>query len=555
MNTQKCFKKALSIILSLALILTAVPFAFAAEYDKTGATKLTFSNDGITAEKGSYSGYKIEGTALSIKGSGTYILSGESDDGSVTVKKGVKGVTLVLNGLTLTSSDTAPLTCNKSSEATIIAENGTVNTLTDAAYNNDDTYPENENAENAVIKCKDGSNVTLCGTGTLNVISNGKNGIKSGATTENEGEASLTIKDITLNITTTVNDGINAEQLLNIESGNITVSAADDGLHCDRIFNIGKEGTDGPVIRITKSYEGIEGAEITVYSGDIEVHSSDDGVNAANSDLNDYDFTMTFAGGKTVVYAETGDGLDSNGIITVTGGTLIVWTQNKADNSALDSDKGIYINGGTVLAAGGSGGMGMKLSATQPCLIFGATRMGISGLIGNRPNGKSNDNPNEIPSDMPNGDPNGKPSDMPNGEPIDKPNDMPSDMPNDKPNGKPDEQRSLLGGDNLGIKAGEMMTLKDSVGNVLLEIEAPYEINSVVYSSSELTAGDTYSIGVGAQEKASSTASIGDNIGSNSNCKCLCHRSGVLGFIWKLAIGICKLFGFNKTCRCGAAHY
>lgn len=555
MNTQKCFMKALSIILSLALILTAVPFAFAAEYDKTGATKLTFSNVGITAEKGSYSGYKIEGTALSIKDSGTYILSGECDDGSVTVKKGVKGVTLVLNGLTLTSSNTAPLTCKKSSEAMIIAENGTVNTLTDAAYNNDDKYPENENAENAVIKCKDGSNVTLCGTGTLNVVSNGKNGIKSGATTEDEGEASLTIKDITLNITATVNDGINAEQLLNVESGNITVSAEDDGLHCDRILNIGKEGTDCPVIRITKSYEGIEGAEITVYSGDIEVHSSDDGVNAANSDLNDYDFTMTFAGGKTVVYAETGDGLDSNGTITVTGGTLIVWTQNKSDNSALDSDKGIYISGGTVLAAGGSGGMGMKLSATQPCLVFGAARMGISGLIGNRPNGE----PNDKPSDMPNGEPSDKPSDMPNGDSSDKPSDIPSgapsDMPNDKPNGKPAEQRSLLGGDNLGIKAGETMTLKDSAGNVLLEIEAPYDINSVVYSSSELTEGDTYSIGVGAQEKASSTASIGDNIRSNSNCKCLCHRSGFFGFIWKLAIGVCKLFGFNKTCRCGAAHY
>lgn len=551
MNTQKCFKKALSIILSLALILTAVPFAFAAEYDKTGATKLTFSNDGITAEKGSYSGYKIEGTALSIKDSGTYILSGECDDGSVTVKKGVKGVTLVLNGLTLTSSDTAPLTCKKSSEVTIIAENGTVNTLTDAAYNNDDKHPENENAENAVIKCKDGSNVTLCGTGTLNVVSNGKNGIKSGATTEDEGEASLTIKDITLNITTTVNDGINAEQLLNVESGNITVSAEDDGLHCDRILNIGKEGTDGPVIRITKSYEGIEGAEITVYSGDIEVHSSDDGVNAANSDLNDYDFTMTFSGGKTVVYAETGDGLDSNGTITVTGGTLIVWTQNKSDNSALDSDNGIYISGGTVLAAGGSGGTGMKLSATQPCLVFGATRMGISGFIGNRPNGKPNEEPSDKPSDMPNDEPSDKPSDIPNGDPSDKP----SDMPNGEPNGKPDEQRSLFGGDNLGIKAGETMTLKDSAGNVLLEIEAPYEINSVVYSSSELTAGDTYSVCVGAQEKASSTASTGDNIGSNSNCKCLCHRSGFFGFIWKLAIGVCKLFDFNKTCRCGAAHY
>lgn len=498
MNTQKCFKKALSIILSLVMVLTAVPFAFAADYDKTGATKLTFSNDGITAEKGSYSGYKIEGTALSIKDSGTYILSGKCADGSVTVKKGVKGVTLVLNGLTLTSSDTAPLTCNKSSEATIIAENGTVNTLTDAAYNNDDTYPENENAENAVIKCKDGSKVTLCGTGTLNIVSNGKNGIKSGATTEEEGEASLTIKEITLNITTTINDGINAEQLLNIESGNITVSAADDGLHCDRVFNIGKEGTAGPVIRITKSYEGLEAANFTVYSGDVEVHSSDDGINAANSDLDkNYAFSMDFVGGKTVVYADNGDGLDSNGTINISGGTVIVWTQNKADNSALDSDSGISITGGTVFAAGGSGGMGMKLSTTQPCVVYGSTRMGFGSFLGK----------------------------------------------------------------GLGISAGDTMTVKDSAGNVVYEATAAYDINSVVFSSADLTADSSYTLFSGSKEAATATTKTGENIsggsifGGGSSCMCLCHKDGILGIFWKLFLNIYKLFGINKTCRCGAVHY
>ena len=73
--------------------------AFAAsEYEETGATKLVFTSEGITAEKGDYTDYKIEGTALLIKGSGTYILSGECSNGSVTVKKSVTGVTLVLDG-------------------------------------------------------------------------------------------------------------------------------------------------------------------------------------------------------------------------------------------------------------------------------------------------------------------------------------------------------------------------------------------------------------------------------------------------------------------------
>lgn len=37
-------------------------------------------------------------------------------------------------------------------------------------------------AENAVVKCKDGAQVVLCGGGVLNISAAGKNGIKSGTT-------------------------------------------------------------------------------------------------------------------------------------------------------------------------------------------------------------------------------------------------------------------------------------------------------------------------------------------------------------------------------------
>ena len=65
----------------------------------------------------------------------------------------------------------------------LYAAAGTENRLTDTAQNNDETNSETTNAENAVIKCKDGSQVTLCGSGTLVIEANGKNGIKSGAAT------------------------------------------------------------------------------------------------------------------------------------------------------------------------------------------------------------------------------------------------------------------------------------------------------------------------------------------------------------------------------------
>lgn len=339
------------------------------------AVTLTFSDSGITADGSG--GFETDGTALTITDAGAYVLTGSCADGSVKVKKGVTGVTLVLSGLELTSADTAPFTCAKSSQVVLYAAAGTENRLADTAQNNDETYSENADAENAVIKCKDGSQVTLCGSGSLVIEANGKNGIKSGATTAEEGEASLTIRDITLTIAAPVNDAINAEQLLVIESGTLTIAAGDDAIHCDLLLNIGAEGTDGPAITITDCYEAIEAATLNILSGDIDITSSDDCLNAANSDLSGYAFSMNISGGTITAFSSGGDGFDSNGSLTISGGTEVVWTANTADNQPLDADGTITISGGTVLAAGGS--MGMNLSASQTCVTFGASGMGGFG--------------------------------------------------------------------------------------------------------------------------------------------------------------------------------
>ena len=386
-------------------------------YSLEDATVFTFTDSGITAQDGSDTGYEIDGTALTIDSAGTYAVTGTCADGSITVKKGTTGVTLVLNGLSLTSTGTAPITCNKSTEVTIIAAEGSVNSLTDSAGNNDDEYPDNEAAENAVIKCKDGSQVTLGGTGSLTITANGKNGIKSGASTAEEGEASLTIRELTLTINAPVNDAVNAEQTLNVESGTLTISAADDALHSDLILNIGAEGTEGPAINITQCYEGIEGAALNIYSGDISITSSDDCLNAANSDLSGYDFTMNISGGTIVAYSSSGDGFDSNGDLTISGGSVTVWTANAADNQPLDADGTITVSGGTVLAAGGSSGMGMNLTATQPCVTFGSSGGmdgGPNGGMGNFQPGDFQPGDGQQPPEMPSGGgrPDGKAPDM-----------------------------------------------------------------------------------------------------------------------------------------------
>lgn len=156
---------------------------------------------------------------------------------------------------------------------------------------------------------------------------------------------------MTLNIDAPVNDAINAEQLLNVESGTLTIDAADDIIHCDLVLNIGADGTDGPTIDACSS---------------------------------------------------AGDGFDSNGDLTITGDTVIVWTANTADNEPQDANGTITVSGGTVLAAGGSSGMGMG--------------GGFPGG-GQKPDGEP---PKSFDGQMPNGEkselPDGEVPEMPNGE-------------------------------------------------------------------------------------------------------------------------------------------
>ena len=315
-------------LMLLALLPARVWAAESTAYDTDGATAFTFTDSAITAKDGDYTGYDIDGTALTIEAAGTYIVSGSCQSGSITVKKGVTGVTLVLSGLTLTADGTAAIACNKSSGVTIVAQDGTTNILSDTETNNDDSYPDNTDAENAVIKCKDGSQVTLCGSGSLTVNANGKNGIKSGAATDEEGEAWLVIRDLTLTISAPVNDAINAEASLTILSGDLTMDAGDDAVHSDYYLTVGAAGTDGPTITVTSCNEGLEAADLSIAGGNITIHAGDDCLNAANSDLTGYAFTLSISGGTLVMDTTSGDGIDSNGTLSISGGTVVVWTNS-----------------------------------------------------------------------------------------------------------------------------------------------------------------------------------------------------------------------------------
>ncbi|MBQ6568687.1 MAG: carbohydrate-binding domain-containing protein [Clostridia bacterium] len=430
--------------------------AISADYDEKDATGFVFSDSGITAKDGAYSGYEIEGTSLKITQSGTYIVSGSCSNGTITIKKEVAGVTLVLNGLDLTASATAPITCGKQSEVSIVAAAGSVNNLADDKFNNDDIYTDTNlypDIENAVIKCKDGSNVTICGTGTINITSNGKNGIKGGADRYEEdangnatdkliSQSALNIGEVTLNVTANTGDGIKSDKELGILSGNITVVAADDGIKSDYTLNIGAENTDGPTINVEKSKEGIEAATLNIYSGDVKVNATDDGINAANSDLGRYSFAYNQYGGNVYVNVTNGDGVDSNGTINLMGGTLEVVAPSQGDGDPLDSEGGTNFKGTTVLAVGHLG-MAQGYSAETSYVTFGSSFGGFGGMGGN--------------------------------------------------------QAALVG-------TGSTIEITDAAGKTLYSAKAVRDASYILFASSDLTSGSTYTLKCDGKEAATATA-------------------------------------------------
>lgn len=608
-------KKLLAALLASALAAGMLPASAcaASDYTTANATLVTLTDSSATA-KGKYTGYEIDGTDVSITAAGTYVFSGDCDNGSITVKKGVTGVTIVLNGLTLTNDDSAAITLNKTAEASLIVAAGTTNTVADTEGSSD---------ENAAVKVKSGATLAISGTGTLTVDGNAKNGIKGAADavitvaevklninaaddglscddelnitggtlsitaggdavkaspdtgdTENpdttslgnvtisggtltlnaaedgvQADGDLTISGGTFDVTAngghttaltddsasckgfkaggaltvtggtltvdSADDALHAGTDVTISGGTLTLATGDDGVHADNDLVIGTKGvssTSTPRINITASYEGLEGTTVTVYSGDIDVVASDDGVNAASSTLGERSdkYAISIAGGDLYIDAGS-DGLDSNNDINITGGKVEVYGADAMMDAAIDYDGTFTLSGGTLFGAG------MEPSAgTQAYIAVGETSP--SGGMGGGPNGQGGGQGMTPPGDA-NGSADGNRPTPPNFSgntstdgtftPPTKPSGGKADG---KPSGNLPNRESAL-----GIKEGSVITVQDSSGKTLYTATALGSMSSVIFSSADIKEGETYTVRVDGTSVGTAEAKLGTTDSSSSN--------------------------------------
>lgn len=181
--------------------------------------------------------------------------------------------------------------------------------------------------------------------------------------------------EFTLN---TADDAFHSNGSAAVTGGGFKIETGDDAFHADETVSI----SDGD-INIIQSYEGIEGQTIDISGGNIAIFASDDGLNAAGGiDLSgtggrDGMFgprgggsggSIAIAGGVLDITAY-GDGIDSNGTLEVTGGTITVAGPTQGDTSALDTDAGSYISGGTFIGTGAANGMAQTFTGADQGLI------------------------------------------------------------------------------------------------------------------------------------------------------------------------------------------
>ncbi len=207
-------------------------------------------------------------------------------------------------------------------------------------------------------------------------------------------------------------DAIHSNCSIRLSGGSFHLSTGDDGIHADETLTV----TQGS-IHVSQSYEGLEALDVRISGGDIQLQATDDGINAAGgadssgfggifggdafggpggnpppgvhggqggqggtpptggqggqggqggtpptggqgspggAGMSSGNGSIVISGGTVSIHA-SGDGIDANGSLEITGGFVTVCGPTRGDTATLDYDTTATISGGTFIGTGASG--------------------------------------------------------------------------------------------------------------------------------------------------------------------------------------------------------
>ena len=313
--------------------------------------------------------YSASGTTNTISDGADYTATGENDPDAVVYSKA---------DLTIAGEGTLKVNGNHedgihTSDGLVIAS-GTLEV----------------NAANTGIKGKD--YVDILG-GTINVTAQ-QDGIKStNDTDEGKGWTRLSNGTVTVNAG---DDGFKASRVVEISGGSLTVEQSDEGIEAQYI------NVSGGNVNVTSADDGMnaslktsdsESTDSSANTSDTANQQQNNTQNQGNQNMGQppampggnaqdgksqngttgtgqqgmgqppqggmpgggggtfevIDAAINVSGGHVTVNAE-GDGIDSNGVTTLSGGTLIVNGPSQGGNAALDTNGDLLLNGATVLS-------------------------------------------------------------------------------------------------------------------------------------------------------------------------------------------------------------
>lgn len=312
---------------------------------------IELNGDSANCESGNV---KVDGSVITIKQDGTYVLTGTLNDGMIIVDvPETAKPQLVLDGVNIHSKTSAPIYIIEGDKVFVTLAEDSVNKLS----NGGSFEAIDDNNIDAVIFSK--QDLTINGSGSLEVNSPAGHGIVS------KDDLVLTGGTYIVN---SAFHGLDANDSVRIKDAVITIDAGKDGIHTEN-----NDDAEKGFLYITSGTFHIEAegdgmsaqAYLQIEDGTFDIISGGGSVNAAQQTSPSWGGFMGggpggrgpggMGGGSSSSTTEEDDsstsikGIKSSGNLTINGGTFAIDSADDAVHTNLNG----YINGGSFTIASG----------------------------------------------------------------------------------------------------------------------------------------------------------------------------------------------------------